>query len=63
MSGNQSQVNAGNGGNDGDAPEDLAAGQVSINSAGTDDLLDEIDGLLENNAEEFVRSYVQKGGQ
>ena len=27
------------------------------------DLLDEIDGLLENNAEEFVRSYVQKGGQ
>lgn len=63
MSGNQSQVNAGNGGNDGDAPEDLAAGQVGINSAGTDDLLDEIDGLLENNAEEFVRAYVQKGGE
>ncbi|PXY05130.1 ubiquitin-like protein Pup [Corynebacterium striatum] len=63
MSGNQSQVNAGNGGNDGDAPEDLAAGQVSINSAGTEDLLDEIDGLLENNAEEFVRAYVQKGGE
>ena len=63
MSGNQSQVNAGNGGNDGDAPEDLAAGQVSSNSAGTDDLLDEIDGLLENNAEEFVRAYVQKGGE
>lgn len=63
MSGNQSQVNAGNGGNDGDAAEDLAAGQVSINSAGTDDLLDEIDGLLENNAEEFVRAYVQKGGE
>ncbi|MFW9168194.1 ubiquitin-like protein Pup [Corynebacterium striatum] len=62
MSGNQSQVNAGNGGNNGDAPEDLAAG-LSINSAGTDDLLDEIDGLLENNAEEFVRAYVQKGGE
>ena len=28
-----------------------------------DDLLDEIDGALESNAEEFVRSYVQKGGQ
>lgn len=28
-----------------------------------DDLLDEIDSVLENNAEEFVRSYVQKGGQ
>lgn len=28
-----------------------------------DDLLDEIDGVLETNAEEFVKSYVQKGGQ
>ena len=28
-----------------------------------DDLLDEIDSVLEDNAEEFVRSYVQKGGQ
>ena len=28
-----------------------------------DDLLDEIDSVLEENAEEFVRSYVQKGGQ
>jgi ubiquitin-like protein Pup len=28
-----------------------------------DELLDEIDDVLETNAEEFVRSYVQKGGQ
>lgn len=28
-----------------------------------DDLLDEIDGVLEVNAEDFVRSYVQKGGE
>jgi ubiquitin-like protein Pup len=28
-----------------------------------DKLLDEIDDLLEENAEEFVRNYVQKGGQ
>ncbi len=28
-----------------------------------DDLLDEIDEVLEVNAEEFVKSYVQKGGQ
>jgi ubiquitin-like protein Pup len=28
-----------------------------------DDLLDEIDGVLEENAEEFVKSYVQKGGE
>jgi ubiquitin-like protein Pup len=26
-------------------------------------LLDEIDEVLEDNAEEFVKSYVQKGGQ
>ena len=28
-----------------------------------DDLLDEIDDVLEENAEEFVKSYVQKGGE
>lgn len=28
-----------------------------------DGLLDEIDSVLETNAEEFVKSYVQKGGQ
>lgn len=28
-----------------------------------DSILDEIDGVLETNAEEFVRSYVQKGGE
>ena len=28
-----------------------------------DDLLDEIDDVLEENAEDFVRAYVQKGGQ
>ena len=28
-----------------------------------DDLLDEIDEVLDTNAEEFVKSYVQKGGE
>ena len=28
-----------------------------------DDLLDDIDQVLEENAEEFVKNYVQKGGQ
>jgi ubiquitin-like protein Pup len=28
-----------------------------------DDLLDEIDSVLEQNAEEFVQAYVQKGGE
>lgn len=42
-----------------------AAPQASETDAteGVDDLLDEIDGVLEVNAEEFVRGFVQKGGQ
>jgi ubiquitin-like protein Pup len=28
-----------------------------------DELLDEIDEVLEDNAEEFVRNYIQKGGE
>lgn len=31
--------------------------------ADIDDLLDEIDSVLEENAEEFVRNYIQKGGE
>ena len=36
---------------------------TTIQTNELDALLDEIDGVLETNAEEFVRSYVQKGGQ
>jgi ubiquitin-like protein Pup len=32
-------------------------------SEDVDSLLDEIDDVLEENAEEFVKGYVQKGGQ
>lgn len=39
-----------------------AANDQSV-AQGLDDVLDEIDNLLEENAEEFVRNYVQKGGQ
>lgn len=28
-----------------------------------DEILDEIDSVLEENAEEFVKAYVQKGGE
>lgn len=28
-----------------------------------DELLDEIDDVLETNAEDFVKSYIQKGGE
>ena len=49
---------------DGDEPEGAAPqAPEQISTHGADDLLDEIDGLLEDNAEEFVNSYVQKGGE
>lgn len=41
------------------APAAPASGLV----AELDDLLSEIDEVLETNAEEFVKNYVQKGGQ
>ncbi|WP_297849664.1 ubiquitin-like protein Pup [uncultured Corynebacterium sp.] len=60
----QDQINiSGGGGDDSDSGDAQNAGQVNVNTTGTDDLLDEIDSLLDTNAEEFVRSYVQKGGQ
>ncbi len=43
------------------APAD-SAHKADIDSD-VDSLLDEIDDVLEVNAEEFVRSFVQKGGQ
>lgn len=49
-----------------DAPEPDAASppaQGAATDTGIDDILDEIDGVLETNAEEFVRGFVQKGGQ
>jgi ubiquitin-like protein Pup len=54
-------------GGGGDADAD--AGQVTGSSKAAelkeemDDILDEIDSVLEENAEEFVKSYVQKGGE
>jgi ubiquitin-like protein Pup len=44
-----------------DAPQTNERGEEI--KADIDDLLDEIDDVLETNAEDFVRSYVQKGGQ
>ncbi|MGM0930782.1 MAG: ubiquitin-like protein Pup [Actinomycetota bacterium] len=44
-------------------PDPAAAPAAQAETEGTDDLLDEIDGVLEQNAEEFVRGFVQKGGQ
>lgn len=44
-----------------DVPVDVTKGDQL--KADLDDLLDEIDEVLEENAEEFVRNYVQKGGE
>ncbi len=43
------------------APASSAQGEKI--KAELDDLLDEIDEVLEVNAEDFVKAYVQKGGQ
>ncbi|KMM45665.1 ubiquitin [Cellulomonas sp. A375-1] len=45
-----------------DAPE-LVAPSVQSRDVEVDALLDEIDDVLEQNAEQFVRGFVQKGGQ
>ena len=63
MSTHQSQVTGGNGGDDSAGEEEFTSTQLSINTTGTDEVLDEIAGLLDNTAEEFVRASVQKGGQ
>ena len=44
-----------------DAPATSETGEKL--KAELDDLLDEIDEVLESNAEDFVKSYVQKGGE
>ena len=47
-----------------EATEAPAASEAGAKlKADIDDLLDEIDEVLESNAEDFVRSYVQKGGE
>lgn len=46
-------------------PPSAAAGSArrEAMSEDIDSVLAEIDGVLESNAEEFVRGFVQKGGQ
>ena len=43
-------------------PKDLKAKGEEI-KADMDTLIDEIDEVLEQNCEEFVKAYVQRGGQ
>ena len=44
------------------AAEDVAERKAALDED-VDAMLDEIDEVLETNAEEFVRGFVQKGGQ
>ena len=48
-----------------DAPEAIGSitRQTGQQSQALDELLDSIDEVLQSDAEEFVRSFVQKGGQ
>lgn len=48
-----------------DAPEPAPAAAPAKQELDddVDSVLDEIDGVLESNSEEFVRGFVQKGGQ
>ena len=50
---------------DDDAPEPTppAVPTAQARDAEVDALLEEIDEVLESNAEQFVRGFVQKGGQ
>jgi prokaryotic ubiquitin-like protein Pup len=43
------------------APEATTSSHVDTDEV--DSVLDEIDDVLESNAEEFVKGFVQKGGQ
>ena len=45
------------------APESDVAERKEALDSDVDDLLDEIDDVLETNAEDFVKSFIQKGGE
>ncbi len=46
-----------------EAEEAVEAVESDVDTEAIDDLLDEIDSVLEENSEEFVKNYVQKGGE
>ena len=59
----QEQIHGGGAGDEDDDQGGLGTegGQVQVNPL--DSILDEIDVVLEENAEQFVQGFVQKGGQ
>ncbi len=65
----QERINAQQGRHGADPPPDPAPAAPVTSArkaeldADIDSVLDEIDSVLETNAEEFVRGFIQKGGQ
>ena len=65
MSQEQTKRQGGGGGDEEDGADAAAAGQERREKLGedVDTILDEIDDVLETNAEDFVKSFIQKGGE
>ena len=65
MAQEQTTRQGGGGSDDSEETGASAGGQERRDKLASDttDILDEIDDVLETNAEDFVRAYVQKGGQ
>ena len=57
------QKKGGGGGDGADAGQTKGSTKAAGLKEEMDDILEEIDSVLEENAEEFVKSYVQKGGE
>jgi ubiquitin-like protein Pup len=63
MAGQEQHRQARRDGEPDDAADAPAAPQAQASETDVDAILDEIDDVLESNAEEFVKGFVQKGGQ
>ncbi len=46
-----------------DSVDELILDNPKVDTAKADDLLDQIDAVLEKNAAEFIKGFVQKGGE
>ena len=56
------QIRSSNFNNSNDS-DDVEVAFTKPNTKNIDSVLDEIDAVLEKNAEEFVKGFIQKGGQ
>lgn len=56
------QIRSSNFNNSNDS-DDVEVAFTKPNTKNLDSVLDEIDAVLEKNAEEFVKGFIQKGGQ